>query len=204
MNTSERTALSPGLPALLGAAGGFLNALLLWLQVPEKIADFKWVILVCGALHGAALAACGIIGANLALRHPRLRVPIWLVAGYIAGWISWVPAHHFLLEKPLVTALVWPFTLEKLSEAAWRPFQYFGLVGLLLAATLNLAPPALRRSPLALRGIGIAVGILGSFWFWGMFEAHARMGYVAALHGTIWGLLVGAAVARGMRRSDQI
>ena len=195
MHAHERKTFPLVLPALFGAAGGLLNASLLWFQVPEKIADFKSVIFVCGALHGAALATCGVVGANLALRYPRLRVPIWLVVGYLAGWISWIPAHFLILEKPLIKALVWPLTLEKLSEAAWRPFQYFGLVGLLLAAALSIAPHAVRRSPLGLRGLGIAAGVLGSFWFWAMFEAHARVGYVAALHGTIWGLLVGAAVA---------
>lgn len=197
MGAARQKPIGLVLPALFGATGGFLNGLLLWLQVPEKVVDFKPEILACGALHGAILAACGIAAANVALRHPRLCPLIWLAAGYVAGWLSWVPTHWLVADNPLIKALVWPLTLDKPLEVAWRPLQHFGLVALLLAAALTLAPPALMRRGLAPRGLAIAAGVLGSLWFWGLFQDHARLGYFALLHGTIWGLLVGAGIARG-------
>jgi hypothetical protein len=195
MSSPKNTPYRVALPTLLGGAGGFLNALLLWLQVPEKVAEFKPIILLCGALHGAVLAACGVAAANLALRHARLRPAIWLAAGYVAGWLSWVPAHFFLAKNPLLNALFWPFTLDHPWEAAWRPFQYFGLVGLLLAVALTLAPTGARRSALGMRGLCMVSGVLGSLWFWGVFQTPMRLGYFALIHGAIWGLLVGAGLA---------
>lgn len=200
MNASRANAFGRVLPVLLGSAGGFFNALLLWLRIPERVGDFEPVILLCGALHGGVLAACGLAGAGLALRHERLRVPVWIATGYAAGWISWIPAHRLILDKPLVEALFWPFTGDVIWEAVWRPFQYFGLVGLFLAAALTVASATLRRSPLGLRALGVASGIVGSLWFWCMFEGHARMGYVAAIHGVIWGMFVGAGLSLGARR----
>lgn len=200
MDTPEHRPFGLVLPALLGAVGGLLNALLLWLQVPEKVVDFKPVILVCGALHGGVLAACGIAAANIALRRARLRLPIWIVAGYLAGWISWIPTHVLIADSPPSKALLWPFMLERPLEAVWRPFQYFGMVGLVLAVVLTIASPGMRRSPLGLRGLAIGSGVLGSLWFWGVFQAHMRMGYLALLHGTLWGLLVGAGLALARER----
>lgn len=200
MSAPDRQPFALAVPSLMGAAGGFLNGLLLWLQVPEKVVDFKPEILACGALHGAVLAACGIAAANIALRHPRLCLPVWIAAGYVAGWLSWVPTHWLVADNPLLKALVWPLALDRPLEAAWRPFQYFGLVALLLAAALTLAPTTLGRPALALRGLAIAAGAAGSLWFWGVFQDHARLGYFSLLHGTIWGLLVGAGLARGRGR----
>lgn len=183
------------LPTLFGALGGFLNALLLLLQIPEKVVDFRPVILGCGAFHGAVLAACAILGANVACRYRRLRWPACLLAGHIGGWISWIPTHHLIADHPLIKSALWPFTIGNALDAAWRPFQYFGLVALLLAAALSLATPSRRRSPWTMRALAIASGILGSFWFWALMRAHISLGYMAALHGTLWGLLVGAAIS---------
>lgn len=192
---SETRTCRLALPTLCGAIGGFLNALLLWLQLPERVGEFKPILLLCGAIHGAVLAACGIAAANLAFRRARLRPLVWLLAGYVAGWASWVPTHVLVADNPLLKSLVWPFTLETRWAAAWLPFQYFGLVASCLAVALAVAPAGMRRSPFGPRALAIASGILGSLWFWCAIQDGMRLAYFAAIHGAIWGLLVGAGLA---------
>lgn len=187
------------LPTLFGGIGGLLNALLLWLQVPEKVADFRMVILPCGAFHGAVLACCAVLAANVARRAGRMKLLAWLAAGYVGGWISWIPSHHLLADHPLIKSLLWPFQIGSATDAAWRPFQYFGLVSLILAATLSLMPSAPRRAALGFRMAGVTAGILGSLWFWSLMESHARWAYLSMVHGSIWGLVVGAAISRARK-----
>lgn len=214
MNQSDTRPFPVWRPTLLGAAGGTINGLLLWLKLPVGIpmgfpvgsdsVDFAPAVIPCGTFHGAALAAFAIIAANLCLRHPRLCLPIWLAAGYLAGWISWAP-WHFSEYGDLLKALTWPFSDSHPAGghpagALIAPYWVFGLVALILAACMSVLPSFMRRSLWTTLGMTVPSGILGSLWYWATADVDPSRWFFAPIHGSIWGLLIGLGFAWGSPR----
>lgn len=203
------------LPTLLGGIGGAINGLIHFLnQEPPKppstspdsflpFLDFDlrcpWTIIPVGLLHGALLAAIAILAVNLTTGRRFARIAAPLFAGYIAGWISFIPVLALALRAWSWELLIWP--VDDLAHHRYQfsdsPFEYFGLVTLILSAVLLWTPHILRRSLPFLLGAGAISGILGSFWFWTKFDPLVY----SFIHGTVWGLLVGFGLWWGQRRS---
>jgi hypothetical protein len=108
----------------------------------------------------------------------------------LAGYLSWIPLARWAIDEPWGRSLLWPFQDESWLSVAWAPFAYFGGVSVIYFTLLSVLGH--RRGWLLQTVCGVSAGVLGSAWFWSEFEPW----YFATIHGTIWGLLVGAGVQR--------
>ncbi len=182
------------LVAALGAVAGATNASLCLARVPEPVHDnptFGWVLVPAGALHGAMLGLIPVAGALVASRWRAIsRVLLVVPVGWLAGYLSWIPLHHWVLDEPWRRALLWPFQNASWLGAAWAPFAYFGIVSATYFALLGTW--GLQRGRVAHAACGACAGVLGSLWFWSEFEPW----YFAIIHGIIWGLFVGTGAYR--------
>ena len=184
-----------GTMAFWGAFGGGINALLCYAHLPAPIMtgesvfggsspiEFPWTVIPGGAAHGAILAVAGVWTAARIARYPILiRAMTAAIAGWIAGWISWIALSTGMLMNEWPEILVWPF-----QQGWWQPWCYFGLVTTLCIAGLSMRPnwPGTQLIPHLL--VGIISGVLGSLWWWIM----STPWHFSLLHGTIWGALVG-------------
>ena len=190
MRNTLRRLLAAG---LLGAAGGAVNGALCWAKLPVPVSDntlemdFSWLVIPGGAIHGAVLALLAV-GAALALarRSPIVRLAAVPVVGWVAGYLSWIPLSRWAADASWAQSLVWIH--GRGLDQLWIPFAHFGLVAamlyLLLAAGLG------KRPAFAL-GAAVAAGVLGSLWWWIVWDRWT----FAPLHGVVWGALVGAGLA---------
>jgi hypothetical protein len=176
--------------ALAGAVGGGINAWLCFVRIPVPVEDdpsFRWVIVPGGALHGAALAAIPLAVAMAVSRRPLwFRLLLLPVVGWTAGYVSWIPLHHWGLDETWGDSLRWAFDNEaSFGSVGSTPFRQFGLVAVIYFLALTLRGG--RRSLAGYLTFGICAGVLGSLWWW------IELGpwYFAPIHGTIWGTLVG-------------
>src|SRR3989338_2894291 len=194
-----------GLIGLLGGLGGAINAWLCYARIPVPVMtegfmdsrrqpfDFPCSVIPGGACHGGLLALISVALAALLWQRGWLtRLTGLAVAGWLAGWLSYIPLGLSMDEtvsgKQMVEALVWPF--ERPPQSLLVPYFYFGLVGSAYYLFLNLCRQ-LTRQQLGLHlFIGSLSGILGSLWWWVGFKPW----YFSLLHGTIWGCLVGFGV----------
>lgn len=183
----------------LGGCGGAVNAFWCYAKFPVGISggmDFAWTIIPAGAAHGALLALCVMAGVILLQRRPRtLQWLGILLAGWLTGWLSFIPIHLYILSvgstaltrADLLKAL-WPY--EATIGTLWAPYSTFGLVALFSFGGLilwrPLTTPRLSRQLL----IGSLSGTAGSLWWWSVYGPW----YLCLLHGTIWGSLVGLGV----------
>lgn len=151
--------------------------------------QFKWHIIPTGALHGGLLVAVpALFFARMRTRRKLLVALAAIVAGWLAGYVSWIPLHLSLWpEQGLGAALRWPN--DDLWSLLLLPLQFFGLVSVLACWPLTplSTPPSERRFgvPLAL-----LAGIVGSAWWWATYGPW----YFSLLHGAVWGLLVGTGI----------
>jgi hypothetical protein len=190
------------LVALLGAAGGAINALLCLARMPVPVAgdpDFHRVVVPGGALHGAVLAICPLLVA-LAMGNRRLssRALAALVVGWMAGFVSWIPLHHWALGSNWSESVRWPFVNATWASVTLMPFECFGLVSLIFFVGVAWA-----RTPSRLGwhvAIAVCAGALGSLWWWGV---EFGPWYFALIHGTIWGTLVGIGTYRAFAPASQ-
>jgi hypothetical protein len=185
---------------LAGAIGGAVNGALCVLGWPVAAADskvtFSWLVILGGCAHGCALALIAVAAAAYGrdLATPR-RWAVSLLVGWIAGYVSWVPL-DISLGTAVPKALMWPVAeVSPLVAALWLPFLYFGGVAALwyLWLSRRSGEDSVRASMLAASGAATA----GSLYWWISWHPW----YFSPLHGTIWGCLVGFAVASGHRRS---
>ncbi len=191
-----------GIVGLLGALGGAINAWLCYAKLPAPVGTslvaFSWHVIPAGAVHGALLAMIPVAFAQgLRRRGWPLRWAAVPVIGWLCGWLPFIPINMSLdASSPLragvpslMQALFWPFRSEP-AEALVGLWQFFGAVGMLYYAGLNLfgvlAKPGVRPH----LALAIASGVLGSFWWW----KEMAPWYFSVLHGTIWGALVGYGV----------
>src|SRR5512139_1187928 len=119
--------------ALLGASAGAINGLLCWAQVPEPVLDnqrFGWVVVPAGAIHGAVLVLVPVLLASgLAACWLTFRLLMTPLVGWLAGYASWIPLHHWVVEETWLESLSWPWgPLGGWTDAIWVPFPHFGLV----------------------------------------------------------------------------
>jgi hypothetical protein len=175
--------------ASLGAAGGAVNAWLCVSRIPEPVHDsptFEWVTVPAGAVHGAILGLVPVLGVFMTSEWRLIyRFLLALPVGWLAGYLSWIPLDRWALDEPWRRSLLWPFEGKPGFDVAWTPFAYFGVVSALLF--LSLCVCGSRRSGVIQAACGSGAGVLGSLWFWSEFQPW----YFAAIHGTVWGLLVG-------------
>jgi hypothetical protein len=199
-------ARSLGLIGLLGGVGGAINAWLCYAKLPVPIRmaaggadfplDFPWYIMPGGAFHGLLLAVLGTGLAVLCWKHQWfIRWAGLPVAGYVGGWLSFIPLGLSLGQdwshEAIVRALAWPWN----GETSWGPYTLFGWVSLLLYGFLNLCRLLRANVLLGYLLMGSVSGSLGSLWWWMEFERW----YFSLIHGTIWGSLVGFGVWRAVR-----
>ena len=175
--------------AVLGAAGGGINAWLCLARIPVPVhddPDFNWLVVPGGAVHGAIMAIVPLTAA-LTLSGWRVgyQVLVAPVVGWIAGYVSWILLHHWVFDKGWSASLVWPLQIDGWLGVAWAPFPYFGAVSAI--AYVSLTAGGLGRSRARTAALMTFAGVLGSFWWWLEFGPW----YFAAIHGTIWGVLVG-------------
>ncbi len=178
------------LVALLGASAGAVNGWLCLAGIPEPVHDnptFRWVIVPGGAIHGAVLVLIPVVAAaTLAAWRLTFRVLMAPLVGWIAGYASWIPLHHWAIDETWLKSVVWPWSQGGgWTAAAWLPFPHFGLVAVIYF--LALVVQGSRRGPVLTAAAVVCAGVLGSLWWWIEFEPW----YFAAIHGTVWGLLVG-------------
>jgi hypothetical protein len=175
--------------ALCGALGGGLNAWLCYARLPVAVNDnttFAWHVVPAGAVHGGVLAlAAFAAGMFLCTRRLWIRLVAAVPLAWVAGFVAWIPLNRSAVEEPWPKSFSWALH-DGWGPALLGPLQYFGFVALLyyLAVTFRLA----RERRLAVHVTGAAAaGILGSLWWW------IAIGpwYFSALHGAIWGTLVG-------------
>jgi hypothetical protein len=182
--------------ALAGAVGGLINATLCYLRWPVPVEDtsakFHWHVLPAGALHGAVLAVSAVRAAAAARRlGPGVRWVVCLPAGWLAGYLSWIPLALSAFGEGLPRALIWP--LEDGASrriALWSPFFFFGSVAALLCLWLSYAHRG--RSATAHVLAAAAAAAAGSLWWWAVWKPW----YFCLLHGAVWGGLLGMALAR--------
>jgi hypothetical protein len=177
-----------------GAVGGAINAWLVFKGIPAPMKgepDLKWSVVPAGGLHGAVLAIIPLAAALAVMkRRALIRVLIALPVGWIAGYLSWIPIHHWGGQESWQHSLFWLARLESGATAAWAPFLYFGFVSavLYLSIVCGLFDEGIARS----LACAIAAGVLGSLWFW----IDSEPWYFSPIHGLIWGVLVGVGIGR--------
>ena len=189
-----------GLVGLLGGVGGATNAWLCYanLPVPAGYGSFEWHIIPAGAMHGASLAMIAV-GATRLLWDRSVLIR-WLglpVVGWVSGWLSYIPIGLSVgTERHWFNVLFWPFVNHpQVGESLLGLWEYFGFVGAVYYALLNLWRRLTeRRLPLHLV-MGSLSGCLGSLWCWVSFKPW----YFSFLHGAIWGSLVGFGVWKSQR-----
>jgi hypothetical protein len=117
--------------------------------------------------------------------RPIYRLLLVIPIGWVAGYLSWIPLDRWALDEPWGRSLLWPFQEEPWFGVTWTPFAYFGMV----AALFFLCLCIWGRKPSRVTQVACAsgAGVFGSLWFWFEFQPW----YFAAIHGTLWGLLVG-------------
>ena len=175
---------------LAGAVGGMLNAALCYVGWPQPIqyADFEWHIVPAGFIHGGLLATVPLaIGTVTRGLRASVRWGLALPVAWVTGYVSWIPLQLSLSSDPPLQAFVWPLAQSSGGEALWVPIAYFGVVALLLYLWMPRfdAPTAILRNVLT---ISVSGG-LGSLWFWVLYKHW----YFSAIHGAVWGSLVGGA-----------
>ena len=187
------------LPVLIGGLAGTLNALLCFVKFPASIPGAEdvlhWHILLAGFIHGAFLTVIALRAALFLMpKNLPVRLAGALGAGYIAGWISYLPLRISINSnqtlKEVVSALWWPLSDGFSFDILWSPFMAFGAVTALYSLLhMRLVD---RREATASGHLRAAVlsGILGSLWWWNSFERP----YFCLLHGAIWGIFVGRGV----------
>jgi len=177
-----------------GAAGGVVNGWLCFAGIPVPVREslgFDWLVVPGGALHGAILALLPVVVAVVVGRWSlRWRTFVAPAVGWTSGYFSWIPLHHLVFGESMARSLAWPWAGGIGLEAAWKPFAFFGLVSLFWY--LVIATGGLRLSRWQLAMLVACAGAFGSLWFWTEFDQW----YLAGLHGTIWGVLVGWAATR--------
>lgn len=182
-----------------GAAGGTINGWLCFAGFPLPVREapgFDWLVVLGGALHGAILALLPVVAAVVVRRWSlRWRIILAPAVGWISGYLSWVPLNHLVLDESLARSLDWPWTGGIGLVVAWRPFALFGLVGLFWY--LVIATGGLRRRRWQLAALVACAGTFGSLWFWTDWDQW----YLAVIHGTVWGVLVGWAASRASLRA---
>ena len=185
------------LVACLGATAGATNAWLCLSRIPEPVhhnPDFDWLLVPGGALHGAILAVIPVASVMVvAAWRPIWKFLLAIPMGWVTGYMSWIPLHRWALDEPWRKSLLWPFQADPGLAVAWVPFAYFGVVPVLLF--LMLCVYGARRSWGVQAACATCAGVFGALWFWIEFQPW----YFAVIHGTIWGLLVGAGVHRANR-----
>jgi len=203
------TMRSLGLIGLLGGVGGAINAWLCYANLPVAFGDgkgpagFSWHIIPLGCAHGALLALTAV---GLALLFSKgnllVRCAGLPISGWLSGWFSLIPIHLYLAVKEfgvsprrLFAALIWPLNGSHEAAPPWMPFLYFGFVGLAYYFLLNICRQLPAKKLLVHVVMGSASGSLGSLWWWSMWKPW----YFSALHGTIWGSLVGFGVWKSQR-----
>ena len=171
-----------------GVLGGLINAWLCYAGWPVGVPDaqFEWHIVPSGAVHGGVLAGLTLLAVRLLPWQSRGgRSCGILLAGWVVGWVSWVPLNHSAFEASWVESLLWPV------RGGWNgvhtPYCFFGLVPVVYLLLTTLQPVCEHRSLVRQIARGCAAGILGSLWFWVSWEAW----YFSPLHGAIWGVCVG-------------
>jgi hypothetical protein len=164
-------------------------------QVPEPVHDnpkFGWVVVPAGAIHGAVLVLIPVlVAAALAAWRLTFRVLMTPLVGWLAGYASWIPLHHWVVEETWLDSLSWPWGQSGgWTDAIWVPFPHFGLVAAIYFVAF--VAPGLRGRRMPIMVAAVCAGVLGSLWWWIEFEPW----YFAAIHGSVWGLLVGWATTR--------
>ena len=190
----NKTARSLGFIGAMGGIGGAINASLCyagWPVAPGENPGFAWHIIPAGGAHGALLALVAA-GCASALWNQRAWVR-WAavpVVGWLSSWLSWIPLQLSLFaptpDRGILKVLLWPFDGD-VKEIVFGLWQYFGLVGMLCFAGLQLLRRASPNPRWVFLAVGIASGCLGSLWWW----IEMKPWYFSLLHGTIWGSLVG-------------
>ncbi len=177
-------------PVLFGAVGGAINAYLCYAKIPisleSKYLSFSWLIVPAGATHGAILALASLFCAYYS--HSRSQLFRWLgipVAGFLSGWLSWIPINLSFSAEKWPWVILNPFDINSIQNI-FAPYKVFGLVGLIYYFLLVIFGVLYERRLWVHISCSILSGILGSLWFW-IEEAW----YLSILHGTIWGILVG-------------
>src|SRR5260370_15434671 len=97
--------------ALLGAAGGAINASLCYAQFPVAAGGthFKWHIIPAGAAHGAILAAVTVACAWWLLGKAVLaRLLAAPFIGWIIGYLSFIPLTRSSTNVPPLYSGTWP------------------------------------------------------------------------------------------------
>jgi hypothetical protein len=175
--------------ALCGALGGGVNAWLCYARLPVAVSDnpdFAWHLIPAGAVHGGVLAFAAFgAGMLLCTRRLRTRLAVAPPLAWVAGFVAWIPLNRSAFQQPWPESFSWALR-EGWGPALLGPLQYFGFVALLyyLAVALFLA----RERRLAVHvSVAAVAGVAGSLWWW------ITIGpwYFSALHGAIWGTLVG-------------
>jgi len=169
--------------AVGGAVAGALNATLCFLAWPVEVLAFEWHIIPAGSLHGCVLAvipACAFIFVRR--RHVYVQLICALPVGWISSSLSWSAiAFSLEYERSGTLSLSGDFPSPL---TGW--IEVFGAVSFLYYLTLFLLRSWPHRLIVAVVSSSIS-GVLGSLWFWIAVEPW----YYAALHGVIWGALVG-------------
>jgi hypothetical protein len=189
--------------ALAGGIGGLINAALCYWRLPVPIQDssalFEWHVMPAGCVHGAILAVVAMGASRVAL---RFALPWKWLAGLLVGWLggylSWIALDLSAFHTPLAQAWIWPFVNhDSALDALWSPFCSFGGVTLMLY--LWLISKSRARALGAHIAAAATAGTLGSLWWWIIWETW----YFSLLHGVIWGVSVGLALAR-LEQSQEI
>ena len=202
--------------ALLGGLGGAINAALAYLKFPPTEYGLTWSVIPAGAVHGAVLAILMVVASRwLARRRWWLKLTGSAVAGWAAGWLSWIPMElslidgskgsewgfghgHGLTPENIGTAFVWPLRLR--AEILYAPYLFFGLVALCGSLVFAYAHGfGIRRLGVWI-ALGVLSGVLGSLWWWAIFKPW----YLGVLHGTIWGALVGFGIWKAQRLESAV
>lgn len=204
------------LATLLGGLGGAINAWMFYATQPTGTADWLracWSIVPAGALHGAVLAQVGVAMAKLAMgRRWAVRLALLPVTGWLAGWLSFAPISRYSIGFSRPCAGVgWDAPGAILRELAGHleeqsfpsvllwPFVTFGLVSLIYSALLVSVPRVAARSFALHVSLAVASGVVGSLSWW-----LASSWWTSVAHGSVWGVLVGAGVWAGQRRSAPV
>ena len=191
-----------GLIGLLGGLGGAINAALCYMEWPVPVGEgmfapiFHWHIIPAGALHGSVLVLMAVAFARMLYRRSLpLRLCGAGVAGWLAGWLSWIPLSVSFGEDSfeMTWRTFWPFT--SLSEI-WQSFEVFGLVTACYCMSLCIRDAQFRGPRFYHLLRGIVSGVAGSLWFW----VHSERWYFSLIHGAIWGSLVGFGVWKSIQR----
>ena len=184
--------------AFLGAIGGAINAALCYAKIPVAAAvdkNFDWQVIPAGAVHGAILAGVAVgVACLLTGKAVWLRLLTAPFAGWVGGYLSWVPLNPLVFDKPWSKSLSWPIGEATGIGLLFITFLYFGFVTAIYYVCLSLGG-------LSQRGLGVhllyacTAGIAGSLWWW----IGWKPWYLSLLHGTIWGMLVGYGTWRAVR-----